>query len=213
MNLTNTPAVKINKRCYFTKEANPSSNKPPLTFSDGLSNLELTSIVKMAIASVEEQNLYLHISVSSTGGISAFAYQLRDKWACSQCNRIYIYERPPAIYLNGIAGCHDNYFWQFNWPPPPPPPPMPRISVRESDQHWFRQWLGAYSAPSHYLNQCWVIVNWTLRNKLQWIFSPKSNFFIQETAFEDVVCQLATILSWGRINVRKFWHPPCSFTD
>ena len=22
--------------------------------------------------------------------------------------------------------------------------------------------------PSHHLNQCWVIVNWTLRNKLQW---------------------------------------------
>ena len=23
--------------------------------------------------------------------------------------------------------------------------------------------------PSHYLNQCWNIVNWTIRNKLQWI--------------------------------------------
>ena len=28
--------------------------------------------------------------------------------------------------------------------------------------------LIAYSAPSHYLNQCWVIVNRTLRNKLPW---------------------------------------------
>ena len=27
----------------------------------------------------------------------------------------------------------------------------------------------AWSALSHYLNQCWNIVNWTLRNKLQWI--------------------------------------------
>ena len=26
----------------------------------------------------------------------------------------------------------------------------------------------AWSVPSHYLNQCWDIVNWTLRNKLQW---------------------------------------------
>ena len=33
--------------------------------------------------------------------------------------------------------------------------------------HWFRQWLVAYSAPSHYLNQCWNTVNLTLRNKLQ----------------------------------------------
>ena len=29
-------------------------------------------------------------------------------------------------------------------------------------------WLVAWSVPSHYLNQCWNIVNWTLRNKLQW---------------------------------------------
>ena len=25
-------------------------------------------------------------------------------------------------------------------------------------------------APSHYLNQCWIIVNYTLRNKLRWIW-------------------------------------------
>ena len=25
----------------------------------------------------------------------------------------------------------------------------------------------AYSAPSHYLNRCWVILNWTLRDKLE----------------------------------------------
>ena len=23
-------------------------------------------------------------------------------------------------------------------------------------QHWFRQWLGAWTAPSHYWNQCWI---------------------------------------------------------
>ena len=40
-------------------------------------------------------------------------------------------------------------------------PIVPHICVSKSDQHWFRQWLVAYSAPSHYLNQCWVIVNWT----------------------------------------------------
>ena len=35
---------------------------------------------------------------------------------------------------------------------------------QETNHHWFRQWLVAWSAPSHYLNQCWNIVNWTLRN-------------------------------------------------
>ena len=29
--------------------------------------------------------------------------------------------------------------------------------------------LVACSAPSHYLNQCWLFINWTVRNKLQWI--------------------------------------------
>ena len=32
---------------------------------------------------------------------------------------------------------------------------MPQVCVNELDQHWFREWLVAYSAPSHYLNQCW----------------------------------------------------------
>ena len=80
---------------------------------------------------------------------------------------------------------------------------MPHIGVSDSSQHWFRWWLVAYSAPSHYLNQCWVIVNWTLRNKLQWNFSQKSKFIIQESAFENVGREVVAILSWGRwvINV------------
>ena len=49
--------------------------------------------------------------------------------------------------------------------------------------------------PSHYLNQCWNIGNWTLRNKLHWIFNRNSNIFIQENAFENVVCEMAFILS------------------
>ena len=51
------------------------------------------------------------------------------------------------------------------------------------------------SAPSHYLNQCWTIVNWTFRNKLQWNFNRNSNIYIQEIAFENVVCKMASILS------------------
>ena len=50
-------------------------------------------------------------------------------------------------------------------------------------------------APSHYLNQCCHIVNWTLRNKLQWNFNRNSYIFIQENASEKVVWKKATILS------------------
>ena len=34
------------------------------------------------------------------------------------------------------------------------------------------------------MNQCWNIVNWTLRNKLQWHLNRNSCIFIQENAFE-----------------------------
>ena len=53
-------------------------------------------------------------------------------------------------------------------------PVVTHICVNESGQHWLRQWCVAYAVPSHYLNQCWVIVNWTLRNKLQWNFDQNT---------------------------------------
>ena len=58
--------------------------------------------------------------------------------------------------------------------------------------HWFRQWLVAWSAPSHFLHQWWNIVNWTLSNKLQWNW----NIFIQENAFESVDWKISVILPW-----------------
>ena len=64
--------------------------------------------------------------------------------------------------------------------------------------------FSACSAPSHYLNQCWNIVNWTFRkNRLQWNFNRNSSIFIQEIAFENLVCKMASILSrpqWVNFN-------------
>ena len=48
---------------------------------------------------------------------------------------------------------------------------------------------------SHYLNQCWNIVNWTLRNKFQWRCKQISYIFIQENEFECIVREMAAILS------------------
>ena len=50
-------------------------------------------------------------------------------------------------------------------------------------------------APSHYLNQCWNIVNWPLMNKLQWNFNRNSYIFIQENTFERVVSEMVAMLS------------------
>ena len=44
-------------------------------------------------------------------------------------------------------------------------------------------------------DQCWNIVNWTLRNKIQWNFNRNSYIFIQENALENVVCEVASFLS------------------
>ena len=60
---------------------------------------------------------------------------------------------------------------------------VPHICVSESGQHWLRWWVVAYSAPSHYLNQCWVIVNWTLSRKLQWNLNKNTKLFIGGNAF------------------------------
>ena len=54
------------------------------------------------------------------------------------------------------------------------------ICASELGKHWFRQWLVAYSAPSHYLNQCQLITNWTHGNKLQWKFNQNTRLFIHK---------------------------------
>ena len=51
---------------------------------------------------------------------------------------------------------------------------------------------------SHDLNQCWVIINWTLRNKFQWNFNQNMKLFIYENASENIVCEMAAIFSWWR---------------
>ena len=84
------------------------------------------------------------------------------------------------------------------------PPLVPHICISESGQHWFRWWLVAYSAPSHYLNQRWVMDNWTIRNKLQWNFNQNTKFFVHKSASENIVCEWAAFLSWGRW-VNSLW--------
>ena len=72
---------------------------------------------------------------------------------------------------------------------------MTHIFGSKLGHHWLRSSLVAWSAPSHYLNQCCNIVNWTLRNKLEWNFNQNSNTFIEENTFENVVCEMLSILS------------------
>ena len=54
------------------------------------------------------------------------------------------------------------------------------------------------SAPCHNLSQCWNIVNRNLRNTHQWNLKQNSHIFIQENAFENVICEMMTISSRPR---------------
>ena len=81
---------------------------------------------------------------------------------------------------------------------------MPHICVIESDQHWFRKRLVAYSAPIHYLNQCCFIVNCALRNKLQWNINQNTKLVINENASEYIVWEMVAIWCQGRW-VKKQW--------
>ena len=53
----------------------------------------------------------------------------------------------------------------------------------------------AYSAPSHYINRCWAIVNWNLMNKLQGNFNQTTKFFLHEIASGNIVCETVAIFA------------------
>ena len=85
-------------------------------------------------------------------------------------------------------------------------PLVPHICISDSGQHWFR-WLVAYLTPSHHLNQCWFTVNWTPRNKRRWNFNQNTNLFIHTNASENIVCEMADILSRGRwVNPKRHFQ-------
>ena len=63
--------------------------------------------------------------------------------------------------------------------------------------------------PSHYLIQCWNIVNWTSGNKFQWNLNQNLYIFIQENAFENVVWNMVFILSRPQcVKPQPFWSGP-----
>ena len=80
---------------------------------------------------------------------------------------------------------------------------MPHIRVSELGQHWFWQWLVACSAPSHYLNQFWLIVNWIPGNKFQLNLYRNFIIFIQENAFENIICQIGGHFVQGEMSQQR----------
>ena len=88
-------------------------------------------------------------------------------------------------------------------------PLLPHIYVSEIGQHWFRQWLGAFSVPIHYMNQWWLVVNWTPGNKFRCNSNRNSIICIQKLHLKLSSAKMVAILSWGRGLVPHiyFWSP------
>ena len=86
--------------------------------------------------------------------------------------------------------------------------PLTHKSSTELRHHWFRWWPVTCLTSSHYLNQCWIIVNWAIvKLKLK----DKKKFFkdqnLKTNAFEDVVCKMSAILF--RHHYVKYKGLPC----
>ena len=71
------------------------------------------------------------------------------------------------------------------------------------------------TAPIHYLKQCWLIVNCTLRNKLWWNFNQNSNIFVDENAIENVICDFPNKLSrrqcFNDLFNNRHWTITCTY--
>ena len=64
-------------------------------------------------------------------------------------------------------------------------------------QHWLGWLLLSSSAPSHYLDKCCLIVNWTPMNKFQWNFNQSTKHVFHDNAyiFEFALCKMLAILN------------------
>ena len=56
--------------------------------------------------------------------------------------------------------------------------PVMLHSIEELGYHWLR--FVACSVPWHYLNRCWLVVNWRLGNKFTWQFNTDLHIFIKK---------------------------------
>ena len=116
-----------------------------------------------------------------TESIGFYIVVTKNWWSRGTCANPF--HEPMLIRYTDVYICHQSSL-SFN---------SLRLSVAIW-RHCLRQWLVAYSAPSHYLNQCWLIFKWTFRSTFQWNFIQNSNNFNQQNVFENVASKMASIL-------------------
>ena len=90
-------------------------------------------------------------------------------------------------------------------------PLVPHTNVDAQCHHWFRYWLVAFSVPTHYLTQCWVVFDSALRSKLQWNLNRNPITSIELNAFKLPSGKMAAILS--RERWVKGYRTQCEWND
>ena len=83
---------------------------------------------------------------------------------------------------------------------------MMHMCVSILGHRWFRLWLVACSALSHYLNQFWITVHLTPGHVFQWNVNHNSTIFIEEIQFQNVVFKVTAILSRTKRRVTQPWR-------
>ena len=124
----------------------------------------------------EIHSLTLHISmVYSKNAVSPFP-PLRIYCSVALGYRYDLVNLPQNLWSSGTITYH-SLVWMWAAVALTPSPP----SIYASANGWalVQVRLVAYSAPSHYLNQCSLNVYWTFGNKFQWSFNRNSNIFVQ----------------------------------
>ena len=72
--------------------------------------------------------------------------------------------------------------------------------MRRWRQHCFRKWLVACPVPSHYMNQCWPIVIWTIGSKLPRNSNWNKIFSFIKMRFKVSSAKWRSFLSGSRVN-------------
>ena len=76
------------------------------------------------------------------------------------------------------------------------PSVVPHVCIGELSLHWFLEWLVACSASSHYMNQWWLFVNWTIKNTLQWNSNQNTKFSFRKMHLKMLSAKLWPLCPW-----------------
>ena len=105
------------------------------------------------------------------------------------CHGKWIWHTHPNTY-----GIHNIYIWWYMIPCVKHRGRVMHVCVSKSNLYWFRLWSVVCSAPTHYLNQCFSLID-SLEQNFMVIYIEMQQFEQQVNEFENVVCKTDAIMS------------------